>query len=44
MTGAQSSYFKTLSKEAHGEFPDDLNKADASKKIDELQDKTGRGR
>ena len=23
--------------------PDDLNKAEASKKIDELQDKTGRG-
>ena len=43
MTGAQASYLKTLSEEAHEEFPDDLNKADASKKIDELQGKTGRG-
>ena len=43
MTGAQASYLKTLSEEAHEEFPDDLNKADASKKIDELQEKTGRG-
>jgi hypothetical protein len=43
MTGAQASYLKTLSEEAHEEFPDDLSKADASKKIDELQEKTGRG-
>ena len=43
MTGAQASYLKTLSEEAHEEFPDDLNKADASIKIDELQEKTGRG-
>jgi len=43
MTGAQASYLKTLSEEAHEEFDDHLNKADASKKIDELQDKTGRG-
>ncbi|WP_419808824.1 DUF3072 domain-containing protein [Sphingomonas sp.] len=43
MTGAQASYLKTLSEEAHEEFPEDLNKADASKKIDELQGKTGRG-
>ena len=28
MTGAQASYLKTLSEEAHEEFPDDLNKAD----------------
>jgi hypothetical protein len=44
MTGAQASYLKTLSEEAHEEFPDDLNKADASLKIDELQEKTGRGK
>jgi hypothetical protein len=43
MTGAQASYLKTLSEEAHEEFPDDLSKADASKKIDQLQEKTGRG-
>lgn len=43
MTGAQASYLKTLSEEAGEEFPDGLSKADASKKIDELQAKTGRG-
>ena len=43
MTGAQASYLKTLSEEAHEEFDDGLSKADASKKIDELQGKTGRG-
>ena len=44
MTGAQASYLKTLSEEAHEEFDPELNKADASLKIDELQEKTGRGR
>jgi hypothetical protein len=43
MTGAQASYLKTLSEEAHVEFDDQLNKADASKAIDALQAKTGRG-
>ncbi|GAA4017088.1 hypothetical protein GCM10022280_15270 [Sphingomonas swuensis] len=43
MTGAQASYLQTLSEEAGEEFDPELNKADASKKIDELQDKTGRG-
>jgi hypothetical protein len=43
MTGAQASYLKTLSEEAGEEFPDDLSKADASKKIDTLQEKTGLG-
>jgi hypothetical protein len=42
MTGAQRSYLHTLASEAHEEVGDDLTKADASKKIDELQDKTGR--
>lgn len=44
MTGAQASYLKTLSEEAHEEFDDALSKADASKRIDALQEKTGRGR
>jgi hypothetical protein len=43
MTGAQASYLKTLSEEAGEEFDDSLTKAEASKKIDELQDRTGRG-
>jgi hypothetical protein len=43
MTGAQASYLKTLSEEAKEEFDETLSKADASKKIDELQAKTGRG-
>lgn len=43
MTGAQASYLTTLSQEA-GEEPDlGLTKAQASKKIEELQQKTGRG-
>lgn len=44
MTGAQQSYLETLSEEAHEEISDDLTKAEASKKINELQDKTGRGK
>jgi len=43
MTGAQSSYLKTLSDEAGEEFDGSLSKAVASKRIDELQHKTGRG-
>ena len=43
MTGAQASYLKTLSEEAGEEFDPNLSKADASKRIDALQDKTGRG-
>jgi len=43
MTGAQASYLKTLSEEAHEEFDESLSKADASLRIDELQGKTGRG-
>jgi hypothetical protein len=43
MTGAQKSYLKTLSDQAGEEFDESLSKADASKRIDELQDKTGRG-
>ena len=44
MTGAQKSYLKTLSEQAGEPFDDTLSKADASKKIDELQEKTGRGK
>ena len=44
MTGAQASYLKTLSEEAHVQFDDTLTKADASKTIDELQAETGRGK
>ena len=44
MTGAQASYLKTLSEEAHEPFDDKLTKAEASMKIDELQEKTGRGK
>ena len=44
MTGAQASYLKTLSEEAGTEFDPNLSKADASKRIDELQEKTGRGK
>ncbi|HZH98106.1 MAG TPA: DUF3072 domain-containing protein [Fimbriimonadaceae bacterium] len=44
MTGAQKSYLKTLSDEAGVEFDEKLTKAEASKKIDQLQEKTGRGK
>jgi len=43
MTGAQDSYLKTLSDEAGETFDENLTKAEASKRIDELQHKTGRG-
>ena len=43
MTGAQRSYLKTLSEEAHEPMDDNLTKAQASKRIEELQQKTGRG-
>ena len=43
MTGAQRSYLKTLSEEAKVDFDENLTKAEASKRIDELQQQTGRG-
>jgi hypothetical protein len=43
MTGAQESYLHTLASEAGEEAEADLTKAEASKRIDELQEKTGRG-
>jgi len=42
-TGAQQSYLQTLAREAGEDVPDDRTKADASRKIDELQEETGRG-
>lgn len=44
MTGAQASYLKTLCEEAGEAFDPSLTKADASKRIDALQAKTGRGK
>jgi hypothetical protein len=43
MTAAQASYLKTLSQEAGVEFDETLTKAEASKRIEELQARTGRG-
>lgn len=43
MTGAQRSYLKTLSEEAKEPFDETLSKAAASRRIDELQERTGRG-
>jgi len=43
MTGAQRSYLQTLADEAGEQVDLNLTKAEASKKIDELQQKTGRG-
>jgi len=42
MTGAQRSYLKTLSEEAKVEFDETLTKAEASKRIDELRQKSER--
>lgn len=44
MTGAQKSYLKTLSDQAGEEFNDQLTKGEASLRIEELQEKTGRGK
>ena len=44
MTGPQRSYLQTLCREAKEEFSETWTKAEASKKIDELQTKTGRGK
>ena len=43
MTGPQESYLQTLGQEAGEDVPADLTKAQASEKIEELQDRTGRG-
>ena len=43
MTGAQASYLKTLSEQAHDPdaFDEALSKAEASKRIDALREKVG---
>jgi len=43
MTGPQRSYLQTLCREPGEEFNQNWTKAEASKKIEELQQKTGRG-
>ncbi len=43
MTGAQRSYLNTLAQEARETVDENLTKAEASQRIDELQQKTGRG-
>ena len=43
MTGAQRSYLQTLCEEANEPLDETLTKAQASKRISELQQKTGRG-
>ena len=43
MTGAQRSYLQTLCEEAGEDFDPNLTKAEASKRIEELQHQTGRG-
>jgi hypothetical protein len=43
MTGAQKSYLQTLAREAGETVDEDLSKAEASKRIDALQEATGRG-
>ncbi|HEV7277428.1 MAG TPA: DUF3072 domain-containing protein [Devosiaceae bacterium] len=44
MTGAQASYLKTLSEQAHDNaaFDEGLSKAEASKRIDALREKLGK--
>jgi hypothetical protein len=44
MTGPQISYLQTLCREAEEEFDPSLTKTEASKKIDELQARTGCGK
>ena len=41
-TGAQKSYLSTLARQAGEDVPEELSKADASRKIDELKEETGR--
>lgn len=43
MTGAQQSYLHTLATEAGETVPETLTKSEASKLIEELQGRTGRG-
>lgn len=42
MTAAQRSYLETLCRDTGEEFDDQLSKAEASKRIDELQERSPR--
>jgi DUF3072 family protein len=42
MTGPQESYLNTLAREAGEKLPDALNKSEASRKIEDLKEQTGR--
>ena len=42
MTAAQRSYLETLCRDTGEEFNDTLSKADASKRIDELRERSPR--
>jgi len=42
MTAAQRSYLKTLSEEAGVPFEGDLSRAEAARRVDELQDRVER--
>ena len=44
MTGPQLSYLHTLAREAGETIDESMTKAEASMKIEELQEKTGRGK
>jgi hypothetical protein len=44
MTEAQRSYLHTLAAEAKVQIDENMTKAEASKKIEELQEVTGRGK
>jgi hypothetical protein len=41
-TDRQEAYLETLARQAGEELPDDLTKAEASEKIDELRERTNR--
>ncbi|PZS16671.1 MAG: DUF3072 domain-containing protein [Acidimicrobiales bacterium] len=43
MTGAQHSYLSTLAQEAGEDVPEKLTKREASARIEQLQERTGRG-
>lgn len=43
MTPAQTSYLQNLCRQANEDFDESLTKAQASKRIDELRAKTGKG-
>jgi hypothetical protein len=43
MTGPQASYLETLAREAGEDVDSGLTKAEASERIDDLQERTGRG-